>query len=95
VGDNAAMEAEPKRPVQFSLRTLFVVMTAIGIFFGASLAFVRWGNELVMNIERDAARERVLRLGTETEYDHWLIGNEVDSLKAQHQRNQTQPKQVQ
>jgi hypothetical protein len=59
---------------------------------GASLAFVRWGNEFVLNIERDAARERILRLGTETEYDRWLIGNEVDSLKAHHQTNQEQSK---
>jgi hypothetical protein len=86
------MEAEPTRPFQFSLRTLFVVVTAIGIFLGASLAFLRWSNEFVLNIERDAARERVLRLGTETEYDRWLIGNEVDSLKAHPQTNQEQSK---
>jgi hypothetical protein len=85
----------PKRPFQFSLRTLLIVVTAIGIFLAASLAFVRWGNEFILNIERDAARERVLRLGTETEYDRRLIGNEVDSLKAQHQRNQAQSKQIQ
>ena len=73
------------RPFQFSLRALLLVVTLLGLLLGVTTALYRWGEGIIINVERDAARERVLRTGDVMDYDRRLLGDEADALKAQHQ----------
>ena len=87
---NAAQPKSRRRWYQFGLRTLLLAVTAIGLFLGITTALYRWGEGMAMKIERNAARERVLRTGGAMEYDRRLLGDEADALRAQHQQRITQ-----
>jgi hypothetical protein len=76
------------QPSQFTLRTVFKWVTAVGIILGLLVAIDRWGNAKVMEIEQEAARQRVLERGSDTEYDRLLLGDEVDSLKSEFERRE-------
>jgi hypothetical protein len=75
-------------PFQYSIRTLLLVATALGLALALALSLLAFTNSMIMRVERDAARERVLRTGLESSYDRRLLGDEVDSLKTLH-RQQT------
>jgi hypothetical protein len=81
-----ADQPSPRRRYQFRLRTLMIVVTVIGVLLGLSTALVNGIDALILRVERDAARQRVLETGTETEYDRRLLGDEIESLKVQRQR---------
>jgi hypothetical protein len=79
--------SEPSQhPIRFSLRRMLVVLTVIAIVLGVASGGVRWLNSIVMDVERDAARQRVLDRGDEAAYDRQLLGDEVDALKADYRR---------
>jgi hypothetical protein len=74
------------RPIRFSLRRMFVVLTVIAVVAGLTAGSVHWINSIIMFVERDAARQRVLEWGSDTAYDRELLGAEVDALKAENQK---------
>ena len=39
-----------------------------------------------MEIERESARQRVLERGSDTEYDRYLLGSEMDTLKSEREQ---------
>ena len=55
-----------------------MVMTVTAAMF----RLFRCANEAVLDVERDAARHRILEHGSDSEYDRRLLGDEVDVLKA-------------
>ncbi len=77
---------------QFTLRRLFAGLTIFGIILGLAVAVSRWANDMIMEVERDAARARVLERGSDSEYDRRLLGDEVDSLKSEFERRKSATK---
>jgi hypothetical protein len=74
------------RPIRFSLRRMFVILTVIAVVVGLLSGGVRWINSIIIYVERDAARHRVLEWGYDTAYDRELLGAEVDTLKAEYKK---------
>lgn len=71
------------------MRTMLLVVTAIGVCLAVTLACSRYLDSVVMRIEREAARERVLDTGSASSYDRELLGDDAESLIIEHQRHST------
>ena len=78
----ADARAKPHRCwYQRSLRTLLFAVTLVGFLLASTMALYTWAEDFAMKIERDAARERVLKTGDVMKYDRWLLGDEADSIR--------------
>ncbi len=80
---------------QFSLRQLLIVVTLIGASIGLAIGSVRWLQERILKIERDAMRQSIVEneldpksptSRLDSEYARLLLGDEIDSLRAERQR---------
>ena len=80
------MRGMKSKALQFTLAMILGVITAIAVCMGLGTGLWRWGNSVILDVERDAARDRVLDEGSDTEYDRHLLGSEFDRLKAEHDR---------
>jgi hypothetical protein len=75
-------------------RTLLYVTLVVAVICAAA-SICWWGQHQIMEIERDAMRQYIIENELQppyrtdrldSEYAHLLLGDEVDSLKAEQQR---------
>jgi hypothetical protein len=76
--DRKGGDAVPSNTFRFRLRHLFVVMTSVACGLAAVLTFLRWGNDLVMIVERDAAKQHYDEGAVTREQARQWVGDVVD-----------------